>query len=170
MKESMAEQLAKLTGQPVPEKQSKKKKKRNFSPIKKEHLSKGHILFVPLSDEEGLVVTGGYKEKNKFITVIGVAPDGAIIGSLLINTDPNKITAELGACQFPLKEKDYPAILDYDSWLDCSQIFRIPKQKIVTKGGYCGEITDVDWGYINSFLIETDVLSKAEKKEFGLIE
>ncbi len=131
MKESMAEQLAKLTGRTLPQKpKNPKKKKRQFPAAKEENLQKGQILFVPLSEDEGLVVKGGYPDQDKFITIVGIAIDGSIIGSLLINTDPNETTPELGACQYPLKGSDYPTILDYNSWLDCSQLFRVPRNKI----------------------------------------
>ena len=170
MKESMAKQLAKLTGQPLPQINNKpEKRKRQFQAAQEENLQKGHILFVPLSEEEGLVVKGGYPDQNKFITIVGIATDGSIIGSLLINTDPNETTPELRACQYQLRRSDYPMILDYNSWLDCSQLFRIPINKILAKGKYCGKITNNDWGYIERFLVSTDVLSNAEKREFGII-
>ena len=167
MKESLADQLARLTGQPPPE---KPKRHRNFSPVTEEYLNKGHVLLVPLSEDEGLVVKGEYESQNKFVTIIGIAADGSVIGSLLINTIPNEATPEFRNCQYLLRVKDYPTILDYDSWLDCSQLFRIPKAKVMTWGGYCGKITDMDWEYIETFLVETDVLSNKIKKEFGLIE
>ena len=166
MKESLADQLSKKTGIPIPK---NGKKKRQFIDVKEEHLSKGHIIYVPLSENEGLVVKDGYDERKKFIAIIGVTSDGTIIGSLLINTDPNEFTPQLGACQYPLKEKDYPTILDYDSWLDCSQIFRLSKKKLLLRGKHCGKVIDSDWGYIEPFLRKTDVLSNAEKKEFGII-
>lgn len=169
MKESLAEQLSHLTGKSLPKKEAKKKKK-IFPKVKEEHLVKGNVIFIPLSAEEGLIVTGGYKERNKFIILIGMTDDGFVIGSLLINTDPNDSTPELGACQFPLKLKDYPTILDYDSWLDCSQLFRISKKKVLSRGEFCGSIIESDWRLIWPFLRETDAISNKEKREFGIIE
>ena len=139
MKESLAEQLSHLTGKSLPEKEvkkEKKKKKKIFPQVEEENLVRGSVIYIPLSAEEGLIVTGGYKERNKYVTIIGTTADGFVIGSLLINTDPHDATPELGACQFPLKLKDYPSILDYDSWLDCSQLFRIAKKKVLSRGGF----------------------------------
>lgn len=166
MKESLAEQLARLTGKPIPEKH--KKKKKLFPLAKEENLQKGSIIYVPLSSDEGLILTSGYGERNKFITIIGETTDGNIIGSLLVNTNSNNSTPELEACQYSLKKSSYQNILDYDSWLDCSQLFRIPKNKILKYGRFCGIITDEDREYIFRFLVETDVLSRKEKKEFGI--
>lgn len=169
MKESLAEQLSHLTGKSLPKMKTKKKKK-IFLKVKEEHLVKGNVIYIPLSAEEGLIVTGGYKERNKYIIIIGMTDDGFVIGSLLINTDPNDATPELGACQFPLKLRDYPSILDYDSWLDCSQLFRIGKKKVLSRGEFCGSIIESDWNLIWPFLRETDAISNKEKREFGIIE
>lgn len=169
MKESLAEQLSHLTGKSLPKMKTKKKKK-IFLKVKEEHLVKGNVIYIPLSAEEGLIVTGGYKERNKYIIIIGMTDDGFVIGSLLINTDPNDATPELGACQFPLKLMDYPSILDYDSWLDCSQLFRIGKKKVLSRGEFCGSIIESDWNLIWPFLRETDAISNKEKREFGIIE
>lgn len=169
MKESLAEQLSHLTGKSLPKMKTKKKKK-IFLKVKEEHLVKGNVIYIPLSAEDGLIVTGGYKERNKYIIIIGMTDDGFVIGSLLINTDPNDATPELGACQFPLKLRDYPSILDYDSWLDCSQLFRIGKKKVLSRGEFCGSIIESDWNLIWPFLRETDAISNKEKREFGIIE
>lgn len=168
MKESLAEQLSHLTGKSLPQKKAKKRKK--FPQVKEENLVRGNVIYIPLSAEEGLIVTGGYKERNKYVTIIGATSDGFVIGSLLINTDPNDGTPELGACQFPLKLKDYPSILDYDSWLDCSQLFRIAKKKVLSRGGFCGNIIQSDWDLILPFLRETEAISNKEKREFGIIQ
>lgn len=169
MKESLAEQLSHLTGKSLPEKKESKKKKK-FPKVKEENLVRGNVIYIPLSADEGLVVTGGYTERNKFVTIIGTTNDGFVIGSLLINTNPNDSTQELGACQFPLRVRDYPSILDYDSWLDCSQLFRIAKRKVLSRGEFCGSIIPSDWNLILPFLRETEAISNREKREFGIIE
>lgn len=144
-------------------------KKRAFPHIQEAEIKKGTILYVPLGTDEGLIVTGGYKYRNKFVVIVGTTVDGFVIGSLLINTNAHDNTPELGACQFPLEQKDYPKILDYKSWLDCSQLFRVTKSKILAQGEYCGCISERDWGFLQPFLCGTDMLSKREKKEFGII-
>lgn len=169
MKETLAEQLSHLTGKSLPEKKVQKRKKK-YPQVKEENLVRGNVIYIPLSAEEGLVVTGGYTERNKFVTIVGTTEDGFVIGSLLINTNPNDSTQELGACQFPLKLKDYPSILDYDSWLDCSQLFRIAKRKVLNHGQFCGSLIQSDWNLILPFLRETETISNREKREFGIIE
>lgn len=76
----------------------------------------------------------------------------------------------LELANFPLKLKDYPSILDYDSWLDCSQLFRIAKKKVLSRGEFCGNIIQSDWDLILPFLRETEAISNKEKREFGIIQ
>ena len=71
-------------------------------------MCKGTIAYLPLGREDGLIVTGGYKYRNKYIVIVGFTADGFVVGSLLINTKAYDATPELGACQFPLEQKDYP--------------------------------------------------------------
>lgn len=159
MKESLAEQL----------KQKFVKKKRIFPTIKPEQVDKGSIVYVSLDPTDGITVNGGYKSRAKFITIIGELPDDYIVGSLLINTRANFANEYLESCQYPLKQSDYPDLLDYQSWLDCSKLWRIPKSKILT-GGYCGKILEKDMKYIMQCLVDTPTISKKEKLLFGIIE
>lgn len=172
MNDTLADQLSRLIvgeNSEKPEIETKHKKKKHFPIIQNDQLTKGTIIYVPLSEEEGLILKDGYKKRDKFIVVMGLTADGYVVGSLLINSNPNDSTVELGACQFPLKRKDYPTILDYDSWLDCSELFRVNRDKVLGKGGYCGMVTDKDWALVLPFLIENPLISNKDKKEFGII-
>ena len=147
---------------------SPKKRKKVYPAISEVQLCKGTIAYLPLGSEEGLIVTGGYKYRNKYIVIVGITENEFVVGSLLINTKAHDATPELGACQFPLEQKDYPEILDYKSWLDCSQLFRIEKNKMLRHAQFCGSITEQDSSLLFSYLHESTMLSNREKKEFGL--
>ena len=147
---------------------SPKKRKKVYPAISEVQLCKGTIAYLPLGSEEGLIVTGGYKYRNKYIVIVGITENEFVVGSLLINTKAHDVTPELGACQFPLEQKDYPEILDYKSWLDCSQLFRIEKNKMLRHAQFCGSITEKDSSLLFSYLHESTMLSNREKKEFGL--
>lgn len=144
------------------------KRKKQCPAIQETQLCKGTIAYLPLGSEEGLIVTGGYKYRNKYIVIVGFTEDGFIVGSLLINTKAHDATPELGACQFPLEQKDYPGILEYKSWLDCSRLFRIEKNKMLKNAQFCGTMTEKDSSLLFSYLHESTMLSNREKKEFGL--
>lgn len=133
----------------------------------------GDIIYVSLDEEDGLTLVDGYKDRRKYIVVIGFTPEGVAVGALLINSkiDPSKRSQELLDCQYPLQARHYRAILDYDSWLDCSDIFEIPKLKISDKEGKMkGCLIDEDRERVMEFLKETDVFDNATKRRYGIIK
>ncbi|MDR0995271.1 MAG: hypothetical protein LBL81_03160 [Tannerella sp.] len=132
----------------------------------------GDIIYVLLDEKDGLTLKDGYKDRLKYIVIIGFTPEGAAIGALLINSkvDPSKRSEELKNCQYPLMRRNYPDILDYDSWLDCSDIFELSKLKISEKKGKLkGRLIPEDCERVIQFLKETDVLDRATKRRYGLI-
>lgn len=133
----------------------------------------GDIIYVPLDEEDGLILKDGYKDRLKYIVIIGFTPEGVAVGALLINSeiDPSKRSPELFDCQYPLLRRDYSHILDYDSWLDCSDIFEIPKLKITDRAGKMkGRLTEEDKERVMDFLKETDVFDNVTKRRYGIIK
>lgn len=132
----------------------------------------GDIIYVPLDEEDGLTLKGGYKDRLKYIVIVGFTPEGVAVGALLINSeiDPSKRSQELMNCQYRLLHRHYKHILNYDSWLDCSDIFEIPKLKIEDKNGKIkGCLTDEDKERVMLFLKETDVFDNVSKRRYGII-
>lgn len=132
----------------------------------------GDIIYVPLDEEDGLTLKKGYKDRLKYIVIIGFTPEGVAVGALLINSeiDPSNHSKEFFDCQYQLHVRNYREILDYDSWLDCSDIFEISKLKIKDKDGKMkGRLIDEDRERIMEFLKETDVFDNATKKHYGII-
>ena len=132
----------------------------------------GDIIYVPLDEEDGLTLKKGYKDRLKYIVIIGFTPEGVAVGALLINSeiDPSNHSKEFLNCQYPLQVRNYREILDYDSWLDCSDIFEIPKLKITDKEGkFKGSLTTEDRERVMDFLKETDVFDNATKRYYGII-
>lgn len=132
----------------------------------------GDIIYVPLDEEDGLILKNGYEDRKKYIVIIGFTKEGIAIGALLINSniDLSKRSDELMNCQYPLLLRNYRNILDYDSWLDCSDIIEITKQKIIDKDGELkGCLLDEDKERVVEFLKETDIFDNATKKRYGII-
>lgn len=166
MKDTLSEQIKKLQQQSkLPE---YVKRKRDFPIVSEGDIEKGAIIYFPMSADEGLVVKGGHQSRDKWIVIVGVSNDDFIVGSLLVNTSPNGFSKELGDIQFPLLKKNYK-FLDYKSWLDCSELFRVPRSKILQYGGYCGKIKEEDWVHIWNTIKETEFISDEEKEEFGIL-
>lgn len=133
----------------------------------------GDIIYVPLDEEDGLILKNGYDDRKKYIVIIGFTPEGVAIGALLINSEidsSKKRSEELLNSQYPLLVRNYRSILDYDSWLDCSDIFELSKLKITEKDGKLkGCLTPEDKERVMAFLKETEVFDNATKKRYGII-
>lgn len=165
MKKTLADQIAELQDkEKLPE---YIKRKRDYPFVTEEQIKRGAIVYIPLSTDEGITLKG-YKSRDKWIVIVGISGDDYIVGSLLVNTAPNTFSKALGDIQFPLSKRDYD-FLDYKSWLDCSELFRIPRSKILKYGGYCGRIKDDDWKLIWETIKETEFISEEEKEEFGIL-
>lgn len=133
----------------------------------------GDIIYVTLDEDDGLTLKDGYDDRLKYIVIIGFTPEGIALGALLINSeiDPSKRSAELKDCQYPLLARNYRNILDYDSWLDCSDIFELSKLKISErKGKLKGYLTTEDLERVMDFLKDTEVFDTATKKRYGIIK
>lgn len=133
----------------------------------------GDIIYVPLDKGDGLTLKEGYKDRLKYIVIIGFTPEGVAVGVLLINSEiaPFKRSKELMDCQYQLLHRHYKQILDYDSWLDCSDILEISKLKIADKGGRVkGCLTDEDKERVIEFLKDTEVFDNATKRRYGIIK
>lgn len=133
----------------------------------------GDIIYVTLDEDDGLTLKDGYDDRLKYIVIIGFTPEGVALGALLINSeiDPSKRSAELKDCQYPLLARNYRNILDYDSWLDCSDIFELSKLKISErKGKLKGHLTTEDLERVMDFLKDTEVFDTATKKRYGIIK
>lgn len=133
----------------------------------------GDIIYVTLDEDDGLTLKDGYDDRLKYIVIIGFTPEGIALGALLINSDidPSKRSAELKDCQYPLLARNYRNILDYDSWLDCSDIFELSKLKISErKGKLKGHLTTEDLERVMDFLKDTEVFDTATKKRYGIIK
>lgn len=164
MKESLADQLSQKLG--VSRKTSAKEKSRTFPSMNEGCISKGNVVYLPLSEEEGLHLTDGYDVRNKFVAIIGVLPDGTVVGSLLVNTKASAGNDKVDQCQYPLKKEKYDW-LDYSSWLDCSRIVPIARSKVLS-GRHCGKLSDEDFNLVIQCIKDTTLISNKIKKRFGI--
>lgn len=113
------------------------------------------------------------KVYRKYIVIIGFTPEGNAVGSLLINSQINhfKRSPELLKHQYCLLHSKYSHILNYDSWLDCSDIFEIPKAKINNKNGKVkGSLDSEDKENVIKLLTESDLFNNALKRRYGILK
>lgn len=113
--------------------------------------------------------------KNKFIVILGISADRIYVGTLFINSEVNEnVIRTLGQrnLQYTLKASKYD-FLDHDSYINASIIHKrdindLIEIIIAINGEMRGNIETTEFDYIRSMMAESKLISKAEKKEFGL--
>ena len=126
--------------------------------VTNELLTVGAILYMQMDHSDGLKLIDGYSTRNKYFIIIGFTVEGNVIGSVLLNSciDPSKYSTEYIKCQ-------------YDSYIDCSEIFVFPKERLLNEARFKQNLTQTDLELIINFLKETEVHSTKEKKKFGIL-
>ncbi len=136
-----------------------------------ERITIGALIRTILSESDGLTFKDGRKEKPKRLVIIGVDKESALcFGSVLVNTKMSpkaQYSAEYLQSQYELKQKNYPEFLDYDSYLDCGQLFSVPIDRL-KKGEFFGYLNDQDRKEIFEILETSDIFSTKEKKRYGI--
>lgn len=139
--------------------------------VTEEKIEIGSLIIAVLSVEDGLTFKNGQTEKPKRIVIVGFDKVKQLAyGAVLVNTKMSPKSAysdEYMASQYLLKQETYPEFLDYDSYLDCGELFSLPLHKLLA-GKYCGCLTESDRKYIFDILETTETLTTKEKKRFGI--
>ena len=136
-----------------------------------ERIAVGALIRTMLSETDGLVFKNGRTEKPKRLVVIGVDHEQALcFGSVLVNTKLNpkaQYSAEYLSAQYELKQENYPEFLDYNSFVDCGELFSIPDERL-KQGEFFGFLTDEDLNGIFDLLETSDIFSTKQKKRYGI--
>ena len=136
-----------------------------------ERIAVGALIRTILSEADGLTFKDGRKEKPKRLVVIGVDRESALcFGSVLVNTKMNpqaQYSSEYLTSQYELKQEDYPEFLDYNSYVDCGELFSIPIERL-KQGEFFGFLTDADRKGIFDILETSDIFSTKQKKRYGI--
>ena len=131
----------------------------------------GALIRTTLSETDGLTFKDGRTEKPKRLVVIGVDHDQALcFGSVLVNTKQNpkaQYSEEYLTAQYELKQVNYPEYLDYNSYVDCGELFSIPTERL-KQGEFYGYLTEEDKNGIFEILETSDIFSTKQKKRYGI--
>lgn len=136
--------------------------------MKSEDLKAGTVVYMPLTRQDGLFIDSKYQTRKKYFVIIGITDEGDVIGSVLINTKPTIYSEEIAKCQYLLLKRNYSTIIDYDSWIDCSEIFVFERNRIIDQGEKHGNINSEDLDIILNIIRITPLISNKTKKRFGL--
>lgn len=134
-----------------------------------EKLTPGRIIEIRLSEEDGLILKGGYETRRKFVVIISNDNDRYLYATFLINSDANELTDELSNLQYPLRQKDYPRLLKHKSTLDCSQLFPIDRNRLKAEGKDRGLLTEIDFNDVLVLIKNSETIEPKIKKRYNLI-
>lgn len=133
-------------------------------------LSVGTVIYVEMDKNDGLVLTDGYPTRLKYVVVAGTKSDQKEICAVLINSDADySDSPDWRADQYPLLQCNYPGILDYDSWLDCTDPKIIAVRKLKAKKAEVkGRLSHEDLKSVMIKLKNSGFIIPHIKKVFGI--
>ena len=130
----------------------------------------GTLVYVEMDKNDGLTLTGGYTTRLKYVVAAGAKSDHKEVCAVLVNTDADfSDDPDWRADQYPLLQRNYPGILDYDSWLDCTDPKTLTVRKLKAKKAEVkGRLTDEDLRAVMTKLKNSEVISERMKKLYGI--
>ena len=133
-------------------------------------LKVGTIIYVEMDKNDGLVLNEGYPTRLKYVVVAGSKSDRKEVCAVLVNTDADYSDAlDWKAEQYPLLQKNYPGVLDYDSWLDCTDPKTLTVRKLKAKKAEVkGCLTADDLKAVMTKLKNSDFIDSHTKKVYGI--
>lgn len=133
-------------------------------------LKVGTIIYVEMDKNDGLVLNDGYPTRLKYVVVAGSKSDRKEVCAVLVNTDADYSDApDWKAEQYPLLQKNYPEVLDYDSWLDCTDPKTLTVRKLKAKKAEVkGCLTTDDLKAVMTKLKNSDFIDPHTKKVYGI--
>ena len=135
-------------------------------------MSIGDIVYLEMDENDGLTLHNGYFTRRKYVVIIGKNEKGNLVGSLIVNSKitPFKRSAVMQQYQYMLRQSDYPQILNYDSWLDCTELFELDSSKIVAvEGELKGRLTETDLANAMNLVKRCGFINRQAKEKFGLL-
>lgn len=130
----------------------------------------GDVHLLPLTQQEGVTPKDGQDFRNKYFVVLGFDSAGNAIGGVVINSAINhNLPSSVTDYLMPISVKDCP-FLNHDSFVNCSYLFVVNKEKITSKT-FKGKIEDESlMGLIIGTIIESPHVNKQQLKEFGIMK
>lgn len=135
-----------------------------------EDLQVGDIIYYDMDRKDGIVPTEGYDSRLKYVVVAGSKSNSKEICAVLINSANDFSPApDWQAEQYLIKQSDYPDILKYDSWIDCTDTKEIRVAKIKSKNAEkVGRLNDVDLNNVMKHLKTNGFIDMHTLKVYGI--
>lgn len=135
-----------------------------------EDLNVGDIIYYDMDRADGIVPNSGYDTRLKYVVVAGTKSNAKEVCAVLINSDnDHSLAPDWQAEQYLIRQTDYPAILDHDSWIDCTDPKELKVSKIKAKNAEKkGRLNDQDLANIMKHLKENDFIDSHTRKVYGI--
>ncbi|MCQ2607732.1 MAG: hypothetical protein MJ197_03490 [Bacteroidales bacterium] len=135
-----------------------------------EDLNIGDIIYYNMDQADGITPKAGYDTRSKYVVVAGSKSNSKEVCAVLINSE-NKYSsaADWQAEQYLIRQKDYPNILDHDSWIDCTDPKELKVSKIKAKNAEKkGKLNAHDLETVMKHLKENDFVDTHTRKVYGI--
>ncbi len=137
--------------------------------MKPSEIKIGDVFFVTMNKANGVVPKPGDTSRDKFFVVLGFDNDGNVYGGVIFNSFINmNLPLNVRAMQHLIKGESYD-FLSYDSYIDCSSIKIVKKNKLL-KSTSLGTLEEKDITLVCDKIKSNSRINKAELKRFGLID
>lgn len=137
--------------------------------MKPSEIKIGDVFCVTMNKANGVVPKPGDTSRDKFFVVLGFDNDGNVYGGVIFNSFINmNLPPYVQAMQHLIKGESYD-FLSYDSYIDCSSIKIVKKNKLL-KSTNLGTLEQEDVTHVCDKIKSNSRINKAELKRFGLID
>lgn len=135
-----------------------------------EDLQVGDIVYYDMDRADGIVPAPGYDTRLKYVIVAGAKSNSKEVCAVLVNTDNGySMEEDWQAEQYPIKQTDYPEILDHDSWIDCTDPKELKVSKIkAKKAERKGRLNPRDLANVMKHLKENAFIDSHIRKVYGI--
>ena len=133
-------------------------------------LQPGDIVYYDMDRADGITPTGGYGSRLKYVVVAGTKSNRKEVCAVLINTaNTHSPDPDWQAEQYLIRRMDYPAILDHDSWIDCTDPKELKVSKIKAKNAEKkGRLNPRDLANMMRHLKENSFIDPHTRKVYGI--
>ena len=125
----------------------------------------GNIYKIPMNEKDGITPKGGYDNRDKFIIIVGKNNPNDYYGVVVVNSKINILFADYNF-QYELKHDKYTGILKENSYVDCTSIKRVIKERVIDS---LGKIDDSDFESIVKKLKIHPNISKHELRKYNIV-
>jgi len=133
-------------------------------------IQQGSVFKITLYPHEGVTPKNDCdKSRTKLVVIIGVEKESVLVGSLLINSDVNRILCHRIALYQHCIYQRYNQFLENTySYVNCYQIKEIRYERIISEGQYLGMIAQEDLERIIQCANASPVNKPATLKKYGI--